>query len=448
MNWFEAIVLGIVQGLTEFLPISSSGHLLVVPQLFGWGDPGASFTAVIQLGTMAAVLAFFWRDIVRITSAWARSLWTPQLRGTLDARIGWYLIIGTIPIVIAGVVFSDQIKTVARDVRLAAAMMIVFGLLLYAADRWGPRRRVLADLTMRDGFLYGVAQMFALIPGVSRSGATITAGRALGYQRETAARFSFLLSIPAVVLSGLYEALDIGKDGAPAWGPTILATIISFVVGYASIAWLLRWLMSHSVLIFTVYRVLAGAAILALVSAGVVSTSGAAPAPTATPNGVASLPADQILAKATDAAVGQSAVRLSGSITSDNQPGSLDVTLTKADAASGAITTKGNTVSFVATKDAVWLAGTTGFWKEFGGAAVAKQVGARWVKAPATNAAFSSFASMSNYSLMIKNALTSTGKATVGTPGTISGQLAIPWWRTKERARCGSQPLGSRCRCS
>lgn len=302
MSWFEAIVLGIVQGLTEFLPISSSGHLLVVPQLFGWGDPGASFTAVIQLGTMAAVLAFFWRDIVRIASAWARSLWTPQLRGTLDARMGWYLIVGTIPIVIAGVAFSGQIKTVARDVRLAAAMMIVFGLLLYAADRWGPQRRPLADLTMRDGFLYGVAQMFALIPGVSRSGATITAGRALGYKRETAARFSFLLSIPAVVLSGLYEALDIGKDGTPAWGQTILATIISFIVGYASIAWLLRWLMSHSVLIFTVYRVLAGAAILALVGAGVVSASGAATSPTTAPNGVASLPADQILAGTASAA--------------------------------------------------------------------------------------------------------------------------------------------------
>lgn len=276
MNWFEAIVLGIVQGLTEFLPISSSGHLLVVPQLFGWSDPGASFTAVIQLGTMAAVLVFFWRDIARIASAWARSLWTPQLRGTLDARMGWYLIVGTIPIVVAGVVFSDQIKTVARDLRLAASVMIVFGLVLYAADRWGRQRSAMADLTMRDGFLYGVAQMFALIPGVSRSGATITAGRALGYEREAAARFSFLLSIPAVVLSGLYEASDIGKDGTTSWGPTILATIISFVVGYASIAWLLRWLMSHSVLVFTVYRVVVGVAILALVGTGVVSSTGGA----------------------------------------------------------------------------------------------------------------------------------------------------------------------------
>lgn len=272
MSWFEAIVLGIVQGLTEFLPISSSGHLLVVPQLFGWGDPGASFTAVIQLGTMAAVLVFFWRDIVRIFLAWIRSLWTPQLRGTLDARMGWYLIVGTIPIVIAGVVFSDQIKTIARDLRLAAAMLIIFGLVLYAADRWGPQRRQLDDLILRDGFLYGVAQMFALIPGVSRSGATISAGRALGYERETTARFSFLLSIPAVVLSGLYEALDIGKDGATSWGPTIVATIISFIVGYASIAWLLRWLMTHSVLVFTVYRLVVGVAILTLVGTGTLST--------------------------------------------------------------------------------------------------------------------------------------------------------------------------------
>lgn len=273
MSWFEAVVLGILQGLTEFLPISSSGHLLVAPALFGWQDPGASFTAVTQLGTMAAVLAFFWRDIVRITWAWTRSLWTPQLRGTLDARMGWYIVIGTIPIAVVGLAFSSQIETIARDLRLAAAMLIAFGVVLYAADRWGKQKHAVADMTLRDGVLFGLAQTLALIPGVSRSGATITCGRALGYRRDAAARFSFLLSIPAVVLSGLYEALDIGKDGSPAWGPTILATAIAFVVGYASIAWLLRWLMSHSVLVFTIYRLIAGAAIFALLGAGVITTT-------------------------------------------------------------------------------------------------------------------------------------------------------------------------------
>lgn len=273
MTWFEAIVLGVIQGLTEFLPISSSGHLLVVPQLFGWDDPGASFTAVIQLGTMAAVLLFFWRDIVRIAVAWVRSLWTPELRRSLDARMGWYIIVGTIPIGLAGVIFSDQIKTIARDLRLTASMLIIFGILLYLADRFRPQQKSESDLTMRDGILYGLAQMLALIPGVSRSGATITAGRALGYTREAAARFSFLLSIPAIVLSGLYELKDIGGEGSASWGQTILATVVAFIVGYASIAWLLKWLTSHSVLIFTVYRIIVGLLIFALLGLGVVAAS-------------------------------------------------------------------------------------------------------------------------------------------------------------------------------
>lgn len=272
MSWIEAIILGIVQGLTEFLPISSSAHLFFVPQLFGWPDPGASFTAVIQLGTMAAVLLFFWRDIVRIASAWIRSLWTPSLRGTLDARMGWYIILGTIPIAVFGLAFSDQIKTVARDLRLTASMLIIFGILLWVADRFRPQRKQEADLTLKDSMIYGLAQSLALIPGVSRSGATITAGRALSYNRESAARFSFLLSIPAIVLSGLFEMKDIGKDGSVPWGPTIVATLVSFAVGYAAIAWLLRWLTSHSVLVFTIYRIVVGLGIFALLGAGVLTS--------------------------------------------------------------------------------------------------------------------------------------------------------------------------------
>ena len=268
MNYFEAIVLGVVQGLTEFLPISSTAHLRIVPAFFGWADPGAAFTAVVQLGTMAAVLLFFWRDLWRIASTWVRALYQPEPRGTLDARLGWYLIYGTIPIAVLGLVFKDQIETGARDLRIIGWVLILFGVGLWLVDRAFPQRKTMADLNLRDGVLYGLAQALALIPGVSRSGATITAGRALGYTREDAARFSFLLSVPAVVLSGLFELRKIGGEGGTSWGPTIVATVVAFVVGYAAIAWLLRWLTSHSMLVFAVYRVALGVIVLALVYGG------------------------------------------------------------------------------------------------------------------------------------------------------------------------------------
>jgi undecaprenyl-diphosphatase len=268
VNYFEAIVLGIVQGLTEFLPISSTAHLRIVPAFFGWADPGAAFTAVVQLGTMAAVLLFFWRDLWRIASTWVRALYQPEPRGTLDARLGWYLVYGTVPIAILGLVFKDQIETGARDLRIIGWVLILFGVALWLVDRAFPQRKTIADLNLRDGVLYGLAQALALIPGVSRSGATITAGRALGYTREDAARFSFLLSVPAVVLSGLFELRKIGGEGGTSWGPTIVATVVAFGVGYVSIAWLLRWLTSHSMLVFAVYRVALGVIVLALVYGG------------------------------------------------------------------------------------------------------------------------------------------------------------------------------------
>ncbi|MGH3327145.1 MAG: undecaprenyl-diphosphate phosphatase [Streptomycetales bacterium] len=271
MNAFQAVVLGVVQGLTEFLPISSSGHLRIVPALFGWPDPGAAFTAVIQLGTMTAVLIYFRHDIVRIVGTWTRSLWRPELRGELDARLGWYIGLGTIPIGVFGIVFQHQIETVARDLRIIGATLIVLGLILLLADRTGRRRRMLSNLSLRDGLLIGAAQALALIPGVSRSGSTITAGLLLGFTREAAARYSFLLSIPAVVLSGLFQLGDIGKDGQVAVVPTAIATLLSFLSGYASIAWLLRFLTSHSTAVFVVYRVLLGATVLGLVFGGVVA---------------------------------------------------------------------------------------------------------------------------------------------------------------------------------
>ena len=273
MDLLQATVLGIVQGLTEFLPISSSGHLRIVPAFAGWEDPGAAFTAVIQLGTMAAVVLYFREDLWRIATAWLASLRDPSRRSELDARMGWYLILGTVPIVIFGVAFSDQIENGARDLYLIGTTLIVFGLILLAAERFSRRERDVTTLTRRDAIIFGLAQALALVPGVSRSGATITAGLFLGFDRVSAARFSFLLSIPAVVLSGLYELKDVVNGtaaGAAGVGPTAVATVLAFVTGYASIAFLLKFLTSHSTGVFVAYRVALGAAVLVLVGTGAI----------------------------------------------------------------------------------------------------------------------------------------------------------------------------------
>lgn len=273
MSVIEAIVLGIIQGLTEFLPISSSGHLRIVPAFLGWDDPGAAFTAVIQLGTMAAEVIYFRHDLWRIGTRWLASLRNAELRSTLDARMGWYLIFATIPIGVLGLAFEDDIETGARNLKIIGTTLIVLGLVLLWADKVGKRERPIEGLTTRDGLIMGAAQALALVPGVSRSGATISAGLFLGLERAAAARFSFLLSIPAVVLSGLFqlqgiisgeEAPDVGA------GALVIATILAFVTGYAAIAFLLRWLVTHTVLVFVVYRVALGAVVLALAFGGVI----------------------------------------------------------------------------------------------------------------------------------------------------------------------------------
>jgi undecaprenyl-diphosphatase len=271
IGYFEALILGILQGLTEFLPVSSSAHILIVSTLVGWGDPGAAFTAVTQLGTETAVLVYFRKDIWRILSTWTRSLYTPDLRGNIDARMGWYVIIGTIPIGVFGLAFSDQIETAARNLWLVATVLIVFGLVLGAADKWGKQDKTLDDLNVRTGLIFGFGQALALIPGVSRSGATISTGRTLGFDRPSATRYAFLLAIPAVVVSGLYEALKIGEDANVSWGPTILATVVAFVVGYAVIAWLIRYVSHGSFLPFVIYRVALGGLLLVLLSNGVIT---------------------------------------------------------------------------------------------------------------------------------------------------------------------------------
>jgi undecaprenyl-diphosphatase len=270
MRDFHAIVEGIVQGLTEFLPISSTAHLRIVPAFFGWPDPGAAFTAVIQLGTMAAVLLYFRHDLWRIARSWLRSLRDPAARGDLDARMGWYIILGTIPIASFGFVFRDQIETGARNLYLIGSALIALGLVLYAADEVGRRTRTLEQINRDDGVTIGFAQALALIPGVSRSGATISAGLFRGFDRPSAARYSFLLSVPAVVLSGLFELRKVGGPHQPDVGAVIIATLVAFVVGYASIAFLLRYLVRHTMLLFVVYRVVLGIVVIGLTAGGAI----------------------------------------------------------------------------------------------------------------------------------------------------------------------------------
>lgn len=278
MSIFEAIILGIVQGLTEFLPISSSGHLLIVPAIMGWEDPGAPFTAVIQLGTMAAVVIYFRKDIWEITSAFVRSLFgTAGPEDELNARMGWYLGLGTLPIIFFGFIFSDQIEGGARNLYIVGTMLIVFGLVLAAADIFAKHVRKLESIKAPDAVVIGFAQALALIPGVSRSGATITFGLFRGFTRRDAARFSFLLSIPAVVLSGSYEMRHVFGESIGVSTPALIAsTLAAFVVGYWSIAFLLKWLGEHTMKIFVLYRLVLGALVLILAASGLISNVPAA----------------------------------------------------------------------------------------------------------------------------------------------------------------------------
>ena len=270
---FDAIILGIVQGLTEFLPISSSAHLRIFGEFLPSAvDPGATFTAITQIGTELAVVVYFWKRIVRIVGQWFRSLTGAVPRNDPDARMGWIVIIGTIPIGVLGFLFQDVIRDTFRNLWLVAIVLIVFGLLLGAADALGRRTSNEEDLTYRDGLLLGLAQSLALIPGVSRSGATTTAGLALGYTRPAAAEVAFLLAVPAVFGSGLYELLHAIKDpGSSVFNgfETAVATGLAFVVGLAVIAFLMQYLKRGSFLPFVIYRVVLGIVLIILLSLGV-----------------------------------------------------------------------------------------------------------------------------------------------------------------------------------
>ncbi len=273
MGLLNAIILGLVQGLTEFLPISSSAHLRIVGLLLGTGtDPGAAFTAIIQLGTELAVVVYFAADLWRIISRWFLSLFKRVPRNDADAKMGWFIILGSVPIVVLGLLFQKTIETTLRSLWVIAVTLIVFGILLGIADFVGAKKRRLRDLTVPHAAIYGGAQSLALIPGVSRSGGTITAGLFLGYERAAAARYSFLLAIPAVFGSGLFELYKtIKSPGTETFsaGETAAATVVAFVVGLAVIVFFMNYISKRSFLPFVIYRIALGGTLVALLATGV-----------------------------------------------------------------------------------------------------------------------------------------------------------------------------------
>ena len=276
---FEALILGLVQGLTEFLPISSSAHIRIVGEfLDGAKDPGARFTAITQIGTELAVLIFFRKDIVAIVRAWFQEAIMRKDISIEDkprARMGWLIIFGTVPIVILGYFGSDFIEKDLRSLWLIASVMIIFGVILGIADKYGKSERSLDQLSNKHGLLYGAAQALALVPGVSRSGATIAMGRFLGYSREAALRYSFLLALPAVFGSGFYQLKKAFSSNAEpnvfSIPETLAATAVAFVIGYIVIAWLLKFVATRSFMPFIIYRIVLGSLLLVLLATGVIS---------------------------------------------------------------------------------------------------------------------------------------------------------------------------------
>ncbi len=277
MGLLRAIVLGIVQGVTEFLPISSTAHLRIVPELLGWPDAGAAYTAMIQLGTVAAVIVYFWADLVRLARAFFEGLLTRAPFGTPDARLAWFVLVGTLPIAIVGLLFKHHIETSLRSLYVIAFAMVGLALVLLLAERIAVHQRTLSEMTWRDGIVIGLCQAVALIPGSSRSGTTLTGGLALGFRREDAARYSFLLSVPATAAAGLFEMRHLVKSGEPFSGlDVVVGTVVAFLSGILAIAWLLRFLRTKSTQVFVVYRLLLGGLLLLLLSTGRLNPQGAA----------------------------------------------------------------------------------------------------------------------------------------------------------------------------
>ncbi len=279
MQWWHAILLGIIEGLSEFLPISSTGHLTVVEKLLGYqiDDPGiTAFTAIIQVGAIVAAILYFWRDIVRLAVAWFKGLFSKDARSNVDYRLGWGVIVGSIPIAIVGLTFQKLIVGGLRSLWVVAAALILWSVVLFIADRAPARRATLRgeeSMTIVDALILGVWQCAALIPGVSRSGATISGGLLRGIDRVTATRWSFFLGIPALLAAGGLESVKAAKDvsATVGWGPTAIGTLVAFVVAYASIAWLLRFVAHNKFTAFVIYRVVAGLAVVGLLVGGVVT---------------------------------------------------------------------------------------------------------------------------------------------------------------------------------
>ena len=275
MNYFDAIILGIVEGLTEFLPVSSTGHLTIVEKMLGLqvDDPAVTaYTAVIQMGAIAAVIVYFFRDIRDIVVAWCQGLVKAEHRGRLEHRMGWYVIVGTIPVGVAGLLFKDLITGDLRSLWVVAVALVAWSAVMWFAERTADRGRGERDLSMTDAIVVGLVQTLALVPGISRSGATISTGLLRGLDRVTATRLSFFLSIPALVAAGLFELKD-ALDGSIGVGQTVVGTVVAFVVAYASIAWLLRFVAHHSIAWFVPYRVVLGMGLMVLLGAGVMSAT-------------------------------------------------------------------------------------------------------------------------------------------------------------------------------
>lgn len=280
MSWIDAIILGIIEGITEFLPISSTGHLTIAANLLGYqiDDPAVTaFTAIIQIGAIAAAVLYFRGDIWRVATAWLAGLVDKAARGNPDYKYGWAIVVGSLPIAFVGLIFQDTIETTLRSLWWVAGGLLVWSAVLWYADRNAKQQRHEADVTWRDTLMIGAVQCMALIPGVSRSGATMSAGLLAGFDRVTVTRLSFFLGIPALVAAGLLQAYtrydDIAVAGGVGWGPTLLAMAVSFVVGYLSIAWLLKFVQTHTFSAFITYRVVLGLAIVALLAAGVIEAT-------------------------------------------------------------------------------------------------------------------------------------------------------------------------------
>ena len=276
MSWWQAIVLGIIEGITEFLPISSTGHLTIAEKLMGMplDDEGLiAFTAIIQIGAIAAAIIYFWQDIQRVLVAWWRGLWWKRARRQFDYKYGWAIIIGSVPIAVVGLVFKDEIETVLRSLWFVAGALIVWSGVMWLADKYATATRVEKDTTWRDTLVIGLGQCLSLVPGVSRSGATISVGLLRGFDRVTVTKLSFFLGIPALVAAGLLEVVTKYKhiSGGVGWTSTIIATVVSFGVGYVAVAWLLKFIQNNNFRSFIVYRFILGLVLVVLLSAGVIS---------------------------------------------------------------------------------------------------------------------------------------------------------------------------------